>query len=281
MLEYEQLPLLPEIFMFSNYSPSKLKTLQKCPLQFYLRYVLKYSPELIPENDTTARDTGKMLHSILEFSVKGIQLDKAISVTRETHDATDEFWSTNVVPNLPNVETFLHKLDKFTAHHGITKVYTELKTGVTKDWKKTTFFDPDVHMRGIIDLLLVGSNRAFIIDHKKGGTASYGLRNYMAQLDVYKPFTLALFDDVDHVAAGIHFIEEGSVSLEPCLMTRDHIIQSIIPVIDYQILEAERAVRETGFFKHYRGAHCKYCDFDADCKAKKLLTLEKESGKLL
>ncbi len=281
-MEYsEQLPLFPELFMFSQFSPSKLKVLQKCPLQYYLKYIVKYTPEITPTNDTTARDAGKTLHSILELAVKGIELDKAVSASKEINEIDEAFWEANVAPHLENVETFLTKLEKFNNAHGIVKIQTELKVGVTRDWKKTTFFDPNVFMRGVIDLLLVGTDRAFIIDHKKGGNSEWGLKNYMDQLNVYKPFTLALYPDIEFVAAGIHFIEEGAVSLEPDFSPKEHIVKSIIPLIEYNVSEAEKAVRETGYFKHYRGPHCKYCDFNDDCSAKKLLTLEKESANIL
>jgi hypothetical protein len=269
--------------MFNQYSPSKIKVLKKCPLQFYLKYVSKYEPQIKPDHDVTNRDTGTLLHSVLEFAVKGISVDKAVMLTRAKHEFTDEFWNDNVSPHLPNVGTFLSKLDKFKTFHRIDKVSTELKMGVTKDWKATHFFDSAVFYRGIIDLLLISKStaKAIILDHKSGGSGQWGIKMHKPQLDVYKPFILASHSEVEEVAAGIHFVKEGSVVLEKSFSPKDLIIKSIIPTIEHDAYMAERDVRETGFFKHYRGPHCIYCDFDADCKAKKLVTIEKESGKVL
>lgn len=269
--------------MFSQYSPSKIKTLKKCPLQFYLRYVLKYVPQIQPDHDVTNRDTGTLLHSILEYAVKGTTIDNSIMLTRAKHEFPDEFWLENVQPHIPNVETFLQKLDRFNAEHHIDRISTELKMGVTRNWKMTTFFDANVFYRGIIDLLLISKaqGKAIIIDHKSGGSGEWGIKMHQSQLDVYKPFVLAAHPEVEEVAAGIHFIKEGSVVLEKGFTGKEMIQKSIIPGIEHEAEMAEQEVRELGFFKHYRGPHCIYCDFDADCKGKLLKAIEKESAGVL
>ncbi len=265
--------------MFAQYSPSKLKLLRNCPLAFYLRYHLKYEPQNPPENDTTLRDTGTYLHSVLEHSIKGLPVATSISFTKEKLDVSKEFWTEYVEEHIPNVEKFLKTLDRFNAKHGVTKILTEQKLGVLKDWSRTSFFNPDVYFRGVIDLLLLAENKAFVFDHKSGGSAQWGIKNHMSQLDSYKAFVISNYPKVEEVAVGVHFIKEGTVGMEKAFTAGDHVRSAVIPIIDFTITSAENDVRGIGFFKHFRGSHCKYCDFDADCRQGLLKGIERDSAK--
>jgi len=269
-------PAKPAKSIFSQWSPSKLKTLVQCPLQYYFKYVIKKVSDT-PQTDTVARDSGNSLHQILEYTFKNIPLDIAVSSAKEAFPLSGEIFDTHVVPYIPNIVNFKHRIDDFSTRNPIRKIVPEMKLGVRKDWSACGFFDSDVYFRGIVDLTLLMENEDIItIDHKSGGTAEYSLKNYESQLRPYKVLQHSKFPGRSKFISGIHFIREGTVKLgEPTEVSE--VETHLRAELDFSILDAVQTVVEQGFFKHKRGPYCKYCDFDTVCKAKEYKQFEEES----
>lgn len=266
---------------FDQWSPSKIKTLRQCPLKYYLQYIKKMKIETPASQDTTARDAGKALHSILEYMAKGLTHPEAVLKTKMEYKKGMDEWQKYVEPNLYNVRRFVERFEEFSKVNPVEKLCPEVKLGVRRDWSLCDFFAPDVYFRGIVDLTILLKNKdAIVIDHKKGGTAEFGLKNYEAQLNPYKILVLAKFPHVQNVSAGIHFVEEGTVPIGN-KTSAEQIIEMERPKLVYDINCGVEAVQELGVFKHKRGSYCKYCDYNEICKAKEYGSFEKESIPIL
>lgn len=272
---------------FGAWSVSKIKTLQKCPLKFYLTYVakLKHKPE--PSTEERIRtNVGLASHLILERVVKGDTLKEAADLAKSKYPelANTNGWNT-INSVLPNIEAFSTRIKTFSMNNPIKEIRTELRVGYTKDKKKTEFFAKDVYFRGVIDLVLMLKNEdAVIIDHKFGVDPSiYGIKNQKFQLDSYKSLVHFGYKNIKGATAGVHGIQCGEIVLEP-RNTELKEIESYIPHhIDLQIEGGCLKIQEIGFFKHIREAnHCKWCEFNEPCSQKLLKDLELDTkNKLL
>lgn len=252
------------------WSVSKLKTLEKCPLKFFLQYVIKLKVEVSEDDDRMLAHIGSALHDILEQVVQGTDVKKALARTRIKYRKSidKETWNEKVVGRIPNVEEFMGRLNAFTNANPVKNIYTEQKLAVTKDWKPAQFFDnQNAYFRGVIDLVLhLENGDAFIIDHKTGGTTKFGMRNYEFQLDSYKPLFHFGKEPINAAQAGIHFISEGSM-MQGVLSDTHYIEDTVVSNLNFAIECAVDKVIDKGYFYYERNNFCKYCDFKEMCKA--------------
>jgi hypothetical protein len=268
------------------WSASKLKMLEKCPYQFYLNYILKVKPDDDYVQDTSMADVGTTAHRILEHVVLGKSIDEAYALTKKEHCNVDfltikkghavlseEKWAESIVTLEGSIMAFKEKLETFERNHTINRKLTELRLGVTRDWKPTTFFADNVYFRGIIDLIIEIETEpgyapdGLIIDHKHGGGEfGGGVRNYEQQLDIYKPLYHFGYRKLSGATAGINFIKAGHTAYGE-YDDAETIEKKLLSKLEWLIEGAIDTVKELGFFKHIRGNHCQYCVFNDQCKA--------------
>lgn len=268
------------------WSPSKVKMLEKCPYQFYLKYVLKVKPDDDYVQDTAMADVGTIAHRILEHVVLGKGVGDAYKAAKNEHCEVDpedrkkggayvtsQKWTDSIECLEGNVITFAEKMDLFQRNNKVIAKHTELKLGVTKDWGKTTFFADNVYFRGIVDLAVEietdpGYRPDFlVIDHKHGG-GEFGrpsTKNYQQQLDSYKPMIHYGFKKSSGIQAGINFVKAGTSAYDE-YTDSEEIETKIRKKVEWIIEGAVDTTAERGFFKHIRGGHCVYCEFNDQCK---------------
>jgi hypothetical protein len=75
--------------------------------------------------------------------------------------------------------------------------------GLTADLTPCEFFDKDVWFRGIVDLLIIDGEKAFIVDYKTGKSARYA---DTGQLQLMALSVFAHFPQVTRVKAGLVFV---------------------------------------------------------------------------
>lgn len=279
-------PFVLTKYSVGAWSPSKVKMLEKCPYQFYLKYVLKVGPDDDHVQDTSMADVGTIAHRILEHVVLGKGVGDAYAAAKIEHcevppelakkglaNITKGKWGESIETLEGNIITFAEKMEAFSRNNKIIAYHTELKLGVTKEWKKTTFFAKDVYFRGIVDLAIELDAGAgyrpdmLILDHKHGG-GDFGTpstRNYQQQLDSYKPMIHYGFKLLSGAQAGIHFIKAGKTAYDE-YTTAEEIENGLRKKIEWTIDGAVDTTIERGFFKHVRGNHCQWCEFDSQCK---------------
>lgn len=275
----QQVPL--DKYSLGPWSMSKLKVLQKCPFQFYLKYVLKLKvpQDVAGREDTQSADVGTAAHLVLEHVMQGVSLDHAFAMAKPEFvpgKLSEDTWVEKVLSLEHSVSAFKERIDALGARHKIKKVYTELRVGVTREWQPCGFFHNDVYIRGVIDLcILLDNGDVVIIDHKTGGGEG-SIRPYEDQLNSYKALFHFGVRPVRGAQSFIHFIAAGEV--KPSTMSQKEEIESKIrQLLEFSIEGAIDNVSELGFFKHKRGSYCKWCDYDSVCKPGYVKDAEKDT----
>lgn len=259
---------------FAPWSFSKLKTLQQCPLKFYLQYVLKLKMPVAPP--TLVTNVGKAVHRILEFLVMGKTIKDSFRLTRKefVDSMTNEDWEAHVVTTELNIIEFRQRLDTFEAKNPIKRYIQELRIGVTSDYSPTAFFADDVYYRGVIDLgMQLASDDIILLDHKTGAPSIMGINNFKGQLDTYKVLFHHGVEPVAGAQAGIHFVKDGKVILDN-YTKRDIIEGKLVQELEFYMIASVDRLKELGYFKHVRGNWCKYCDYNEDCKKGNITDVE-------
>lgn len=268
-------------YSLGAWSISKLKCLQKCPFQFYLKYVLKIK---VPEDvggkqDTLLADVGTAGHRILELVVIGKSIQTSFATAKREFvpsKLTEEQWKEHVENLEMSVIAFQERMQKLERNYKIKHLFTELRLGVTKDWEATGFFSDNVYFRGIIDLVIQLDNLdIIIIDHKTGGGEG-SIRMYEDQLNSYKPLFHHGKTPVAGAQSGIHFIRAGDVKMGT-FSSKEDIEKKLIAELEWSIEGAVETVKELGYWKHIRGGQCKYCEYDQFCKPGMLKEIEKDT----
>lgn len=256
------------------WSHSKLKVLEKCPLQFYLKYILKAKvpAELAATQDTTVTDTGSAAHKILELVFSGKSVADAYAEAKKEFVPdilSEEVWVANIESVEFNINEFKNRIDNFKSRHKVKKMYTEVRLGVTRDWKATKFFASDVWFRGVVDFVIVLENGdALIIDWKYGPPAASGLRYFRQQLDSYKPMINFGLTPIKGATSGVGFIKDGQIVLDD-FTGKEEIEGKMKNMIEFCVEGAIESVKEAGNFEHRVGSQCKWCEYASWCKAKK------------
>lgn len=97
-------------------------------------------------------------------------------------------------------------------------IYCEQKLGVREDFSPCEFYADDVWIRGIPDVLMIGTSKAWIADWKTSKSARFA---DTSQLELMAAITMAHYPQVQHVKGLLAFIVAGTtVSAE---YTRDQL----------------------------------------------------------
>jgi len=281
--ELKHVPL--DILSLGPWSYSKYKSLKKCPFQFYLKYILKFKlPEnLLLQSDPISANVGKAAHEILENVLLGEDVEKSFAKVKKDYLdkklLTPEVWEERVTILSFNINKFKDRIDNFKLRTPIKKVFTELRMGITRDFKPADFFGKNVWVRGVIDLvLLLECMDIVILDHKTGGGQG-SPKVYKEQLDWYKILFHFSISKVKGAQTGVHFIGEGEVKMLD-FSDPDDIENNLKNGLEMSLEGAIDLLKEMGYFKHVRGPYCKWCEYDnIGCKSGEFKPLELSTKK--
>jgi len=132
----------------------------------------------------------------------------------EVHKACEDYVGEGK-PLAQNYKRFQPVLDALKEIPGIR--YPELEMALTRDRQPCKFADEDRWVRGVVDLLIVDSEHAFIIDYKTGSNKYPDPK----QLKLMALMTFAHFPEVKYIKAGLLFVMHASFMTEE--YTRDDI----------------------------------------------------------
>ena len=130
----------------------------------------------------------------------------------EVHKACEDYVGEGK-PLAQNYKRFQPVLDALKEIPGIR--YPEQEMALTRDRKPCKFKDEDRWVRGIVDLLIVDGEHAFIIDYKTGSNKYPDPK----QLKLMALMTFAHFPEVKYIKAGLLFVMHDSFMTEE--YTRD------------------------------------------------------------
>jgi hypothetical protein len=268
-------------YSFGPWSISKLKCLQKCPFQFYLKYILKIKvPEdVMGKQDSMSADVGSAGHRILELVVIGKTIEASYAAAKKEFvpsKLTEEQWKEHVETLEMSIIAFQERIQKLERNYKVKRLFTELRLGVTKDWEPTGFFADNVYFRGIIDLVIQLDNLDIIIlDHKTGGGEG-SIKVYEEQLNSYKPLFHYGKEKVNGAQAGVHFIRASDVKMG-FFSSKEDVQKKLVTELEWSLEGAVETVKELGYMKHIRGNQCKWCEYNEACKPGMLKEIEKDT----
>ena len=162
--------------MAITWSYSSIKNFQQCPKKYYHLSVAKD----VKQPSTTALVYGNEVHKAAENYIKnGDPIPEKFSYIQDVLDV------------LAKVEG-----DKFC----------ELKLGLAKEGDAYTpcgFFDTNVWWRGIIDLLIVRGDTAFMVDYKTSKNAKYADTK---QLDLLATAVFTHYPEINRINSALLFV---------------------------------------------------------------------------
>lgn len=163
-----------------TWSYSSLKQYQNCPRQYHEIRVLKNY--IVKEND--AMIYGKEVHKALEDYVRdGVELAKNYQRFKSSVDA---------LINIPGEK------------------YPEYEMALTHGKEPCEFDSDNRWVRGIVDLLIIDGDYAFIVDYKTGSNKYPDPK----QLKLMALMTFTYFPEVQKIKAGLLFIMKNSFLTE-------------------------------------------------------------------
>ena len=163
-----------------TWSYSALKQYQNCPKQYYEIKVAQ-NFEIIPSEKMIY---GTEVHKALEDYVKD---GKELAL---------------------NYIRFKGAVDELVAIPG--EKYAEYEMALDKDKSPCAFDDPNRWVRGIVDLLIVDNDYAFIVDYKTGSNRYPDPK----QLRLMSLMTFAHFPKVNKIKAGLLFVMHNTFITE-------------------------------------------------------------------
>lgn len=165
------------------WSYSALTAFETCPRRFELTRVTKQ----VAEPQTEATLWGNKVHKALELYAKGSK------------------------PLPQDMERYGRYVKKIMAYEG--KRVIEERVALNKNLRPTTWMAKDVWVRGVIDIGVVGSERAYLLDWKTGKH-----KPDSDQLKLFAALAFAMYPWVDSVVTGFIWLKENKFDKE--LFTR-------------------------------------------------------------
>ena len=149
------------------WSYSALTAFETCPKRYQLTRVTKQ----VVEKQTEATLWGNKVHKALELFAKGEQ------------------------PLPPEFKEYERDVNKILSYEG--KRVVEERVALTKDFRQTKWMAKDVWVRGIIDICVVGSETAYLLDWKTGKH-----RPDNDQLKLFAALAFAMYPWINKVVTG-------------------------------------------------------------------------------
>jgi CRISPR/Cas system-associated exonuclease Cas4 (RecB family) len=168
------------------WSYSALTAFETCPRRFQLTRVTKQ----VREPQTEATVWGNKVHKALEDFAKS---GKPLS------------------PDLKKYEKYVKKIQSYEG-----KRVVEERVALDRNFRTTTWMAKDVWVRGIIDIGVVGSEKAYLLDWKTGKR-----RPDSNQLKLFAALAFAMYPWIDKVVTGFIWLKSGEFDKE--VFTRDQL----------------------------------------------------------
>lgn len=203
-----------------SFSNSSIKLYEQCPYKYKLQRIDGFQEPTGP-----AAERGKMIHAELETALLALPVYSEVT----------EYW-----------ESFINELKAMGAK-------PEVEFGFTKDWEPCAFTAGEVWLRGILDVLSLNNNIAYVADWKTGKE-----RDYEDQLKLYAVMVMAAYPEIDEVKLEILYVDGkkkvsyGSIKRTDFEGLRDWVTSRILKI------EADDIYAPKPSF------NCKWCHFRKD-----------------
>ena len=200
-----------------SFSNSSIKLYEQCPYKYKLQRIDGFQEPTGP-----AAERGKMIHAELETALLALPVYSEVT----------EYW-----------EPFINELKAMGAK-------PEVELGFTHDWVPCGFSEGVVWLRGVLDVLSLNNNIAYVADWKTGKE-----RDYEDQVKLYAVMVMAAYPEIDEVKLEILYVDlkkkvsYGSIKRTDFEGLRDWITSRILKI------EADDIYAPKPSF------NCKWCHF--------------------
>jgi hypothetical protein len=204
------------------WSYSSIKTFEQCPKKYFHLKIAKD----VQDNPGTAAIYGTAVHAAAEEYVRD---------------------GTPIPEKFAYMRPIVERLEKLPGEK-----HCELELAVRKDLSPCGFSDPDAWWRGIIDLIVINDNRAWMVDYKTGKSARYADTK---QLDLMAGAVFAHFPNVLDIKSSLMFVVSGELIAKKHVLTeRDQYMS----VFNEQVENLEASL-ENGVWNPKSGPLCGWC----------------------
>ena len=267
-------PVLAEITpeALGPWSPSRMKCLEKCPLQFYLKYIAKVSipDEEMGDVDTLNRDVGTAANLVIELMIQknltandAFDMVKHIYRTRFNEEEMEYF--EGLRQTIREFKYWLFQLEESRPEGRIKDAIAELELAVDKNFLPVPYDSPKAFLRGSIDLKLdFFDGGRILLDHKHGGNPAFGIKYHMPQLNIYTLLAHFGHETCKYSSSGINFLRQAGRTISPTAH-RDEIEKVLTVWFHNRMKKMFDAIYDAGEMFYKRSSMCQYCEFQAMC----------------
>lgn len=224
-------------------SYSRLNTFEQCETKFEHLYVLKD----VKDQDNEYTIYGNRVHGALEEYAKEVDRGTAVAVDMLSDGQ-----------KYAEIAKFLPVADSILRQKG--EKYFEHKMAIKADHTPCDWFDPDVWLRGIADILVVNGDKAFIGDWKTGK-----VKDNPVQLKLFACMVMALFPQVNTVRTAFIWLVHDEITDDK--FTRD-MLPDLWSILDPRLAAVQSAV-DLGVFKSKPTGLCNWCPAKGICPDRK------------
>jgi len=218
---------------------SRLSTFEQCQLKFEYLYVNKK----VKDEDNQYTIYGNRVHEALE---KYGQAKEAGTVEAQYVLSDKEAFA--------EVEKYLPLVDRITGQPG-SKMF-EFQMAIRRDFTVCDWFDPNVWLRSIADVLIINKNVAFVIDWKTGK-----VKANPTQLTLFALMVMEHFPAVDTVKTAFVWLAHDDITVDVYHRgQKKEMWDSLLPRLN--------AIQETvdlGVFKATPSGLCGWCSAKLIC----------------
>lgn len=217
---------------FAPYSHSKLGTYSTCPRKFKYSVIDKAPRD---PSSTEALTKGRAVHRLLEnYPVI----------------ATDNDDHRNIVERFAS-----SSLGQKYLHEG--QSCRELKFGITRDFKPTSYYDRDAMFRGSIDYVLRHGDQLHLIDWKTGKAKDERWQEY-DQLVRYAVYFFVSYPSIQSIRISYVYVEHDHEN--PMVLSRKYLDK-----YKSDLAEKIQECEEDEEFPKTPNKLCDFCDFRTHC----------------
>jgi len=220
---------------------SRLSTFESCPQKFDYLYVTKS----VKDTDSSYTLYGSRVHEALEAYGRAL----AERAPPSEIEALEEKYTDDIARHFPLIKRIVRQPGKHLFEHQMS---------IRRDKTPCGWFDGDVWIRGIADVLVINGDKAWCGDHKTGKK-----KDNPVQLQLFAALVFACFPEVQEVKTSFIWLASGE--LTNAVYTRDRapvLWESLEPRFN----KVQDAV-DVGVFKAKPSGLCRFCPAQDICES--------------
>ena len=203
-----------------------MSVFRACPAQFKYKFIDK-----LPEPKSPAMQRGNDLHKDLDAYLKK---DK------------------KTVPAVLKATIHPLVLEEYKLYRASKTMASELQLAVTNEWTRTGWFDKDVWLRVVLDVVRVDGKVLIMGDHKTGQIRP---DQHAEQLEIYGAIGPAFWPGMSEIRGEMYYVDQNAAPAVHVYKPKD------VPRLRKKWSALAAPMFKAKTFKAVPGQACRYCAF--------------------